>query len=259
MKKIKSAFKRIIYLVRIFQNKNYYFTKTKSQNKNKENKFINELSNYISKKSFVEIGFQYNQFNCVSLIKKNFEGTLIDGGSKINHYIMHAILWWLNKKKIKVINKFINKKNVLELIPREIGILSIDIDGNDYWILNTIIKNKIFPEIIIIEYNASFLDKKITIPYKENFNRHDEHISGWYHGASLSLFYNFLKTYNYKLIKTIGGANAFFVNNKIKNNKIKSLKPKDCYQEGQLRNQWSKTNAYEQYNIIKNLPLVKIN
>ena len=44
-------------------SQNYYFTKTKSQNKNKENKFINELSNYISKKSFVEIGFQYNQFN----------------------------------------------------------------------------------------------------------------------------------------------------------------------------------------------------
>ena len=166
----------------------------------------------------------------------------------------------LKKKKIKIINKFINKKNILEIIPKKIGILSIDIDGNDYWILNRIIKNKIFPEIIIIEYNASFLDKKITIPYKENFNRHDEHISGWYHGASLNLFYSFLKNYNYKLIKTIGGANAFFAkNNVIKINKIKSLKPKDCYQEGRLRNKWSKTNAKEQYNLIKNLPLVRIN
>jgi hypothetical protein len=258
MKKVRSIFNRIIYLFRIIVDGNYYFTNTKSQNK--ENKFINQLSNFITKKSFVEIGYQYNEFNCVSLIKKNFDGILIDGGSKFNHCIMKTILWRIKKKNINVLNIFINKKNILKFIPKKIGILSIDIDGNDYWILNEIIKNKITPEMIIIEYNASFLDKKITIPYKENFNRHDEHITGWYHGASLCLFYNFLKNYNYKLIATMGGANAFFVkNNIVKNNKIRSLKPKNCYQEGHLRNKWSKTNAKEQYTVIKNLPLVEIN
>jgi hypothetical protein len=260
LKKVKSIINLAIYFFRVFLNKNYYFTNTKSQSENKENKYINKLSNFITNKLFVEIGFQYNQFNCVNLIKKNFNGILIDGGGKFNFYVMRAILWRLKKKKIKIINKFINKKNILEIIPKKIVILSIDIDGNDYWILNRIIKNKIFPEIIIIEYNASFLDKKSTIPYKENFHRHDEHISGWYHGASLNLFYNFLKKYNYKLIKTTGGINAFFAKNDIiKNNKIRYFKPEDCYQEGQLRNKWSKTNANEQYNAIKNLPLVKIN
>ena len=36
---------------------------------------------------------------------------------------------------------------ILEIIPKKIGILSIDIDGNDYWILNRIIKNaSVFPK-----------------------------------------------------------------------------------------------------------------
>ena len=52
----------------------------------------------------------------------------------------------------------------------DIGILSIDIDGNDYWIWNEI--EVIKPDIVIIEYNARLGSKlSLTIPYKSNFNR----------------------------------------------------------------------------------------
>ena len=73
-------------------------------------------------------------------------------------------------------NLFVNKKNINSLIPKKLGVLSIDIDGNDYWILNEILSTKSNIEMIVVEYNASFLDKCITVPYDENFNRHIKHI-----------------------------------------------------------------------------------
>ena len=62
-------------------------------------------------------------------------------------------------------NLFVNKKNINSLIPKKLGVLSIDIDGNDYWILNEILSTKQNIEMIVVEYNASFLDNCITVPY----------------------------------------------------------------------------------------------
>lgn len=98
MKKVKSIINLAIYFFRVFLNKNYYFTNTKSQSENKENKYINKLSNFITNKLFVEIGFQYNQFNCVNLIKKNFNGILIDGGVNLISMLCGLFSGGLKKK-----------------------------------------------------------------------------------------------------------------------------------------------------------------
>ena len=68
---------------------------------------------------------------------------------------------------------------------RNIGLLSIDIDGNDYWIWNEI--TSINPSIVIIDYNSLLgKDKSLVVPYKEDFNRSKEHYSNIYYGASFS-------------------------------------------------------------------------
>ena len=69
IKKIKYFIFLVIYFFNIIKDKNYYFKKTKSQNKNLENLFLKKISNKIQNKTFLEIGFHYNQFNCISLIK----------------------------------------------------------------------------------------------------------------------------------------------------------------------------------------------
>lgn len=66
----------------------------------------------------------------------------------------------------------------------QFGVLSIDVDGNDYWFLERPIE--INPSVICIEYNATLGKEPITVPYDETFERHEKHPSGWYHGASLS-------------------------------------------------------------------------
>ena len=164
------------------------------------------------------------------------------------------------KKKVSVYRKFITTENINNILEKkEIGCLSIDIDGNDYWILNTILKQNILPEVIIVEYNPSFLDKNISIPYSHKFNRLKAHKSGFYHGASLSAFEKLLKDYNYNLVKCIGGVNAIFVSDKVRlKNNLKKYLASEIYAEGHLRNKWSGLNATQQYELIKYLPIEKV-
>lgn len=244
---------KIILFIKIFLNEKAFYLNCQSQNNNKENIYLKKISNKIESKSFLEIGFHHLEFNCVGLIQKNFSGLLIDGGRKINIFSMKFILF-LIKKKVVVRNLYVTKKNIKKIINRNYGCISIDIDGNDFWIVKELLKYNCNPEVFIVEYNASFLNKNISSLYRENFNRFEEHSSGLYHGASLSAFIKLFKKNDYKLIKTIGGVNAFFVKKRNLNfKKFKELSFNSGYREGVLRNKWSKTDAKTQYKLIKKL------
>lgn len=99
----------------------------------------------------------------------------------------------------------------------DIGILSIDIDGMDYWVWKAI--NCINPRIVICEFNPIFgADISVTVPYKEDFNRTDMHYSNLYWGASLGAYVSLAKDKGYKLVCVNQmGQNAFFVRNEEKN------------------------------------------
>ena len=161
------------------------------------------------------------------------------------------------KFKVKVLHLFVKTNNILKILPKKLGILSIDIDGNDYWILKEILSSKSNIEMIVVEYNASFLDKSITVPYDENFNRHSKHKSGMYHGASLKAFIKLLNSYNYCLINTTGGINAFFLKKKLLTKfDVKEINFEKGYQENFLRNAWSNTTAKDQFKKISHLDYI---
>lgn len=61
---------------------------------------------------------------------------------------------------------------------------------------------KFKPEVICVENNASFGLRSISVPYNSDFDRHEEHKSGWYYGASITAF-NKLHTPEYLLVKNI--------------------------------------------------------
>ena len=104
----------------------------------------------------------------------------------------------------------------------DIGLLSIDIDGNDYWVLNAI--DVVFPDIIIIEYNANFgSDKSLTIKYNPNFERAKTGINKLIYGCSLKAVSNLCESKGYSLVYVNkNGNNAFFVKTKLLNEKIKA-------------------------------------
>jgi hypothetical protein len=144
----------------------------------------------------------------------NWSGLVIDGDIKNINFIKKDFIYW--KYDIIAIHSFITKENINKLISEytkieDIGLLSIDIDGNDYWIWEQI--NCIKPRIIICEYNSIFGSKKpLTVPYKSDFYRKKEHYSEMYFGASLAAFCHLAEKKGYDFIGTTSaGVNAYFV------------------------------------------------
>lgn len=95
---------------------------------------------------------------------------------------------YLWKYDLTAVTAFITRDNINQLIADagfkgDIGILSIDLDGNDWWILNAI--ECVSPRILICEYNNIFgANKKVTVPYDAKFFRTEKHYSNLYWGDS---------------------------------------------------------------------------
>jgi hypothetical protein len=187
---------------------------------------INNLD--IKNKSFIEFGVQdYTECNTKFLLmNKNWRGLIIDESQDFIDKIKKSDLYW--RYDLTAIRSFITKKNINNIFKENnfigpIGILSIDIDGNDYWIWDSI--NCIDPDIVIIEYNSRLgLEKAVTIPYKEDFERRKFHYSNIYYGASLKALINLGKRKNYIFIGcNSAGNNAYFIKSSVQNSKIKEI------------------------------------
>lgn len=227
---------------------------------------INNLN--IKNKFFVEFGVEnYNEANTRFLLENdNWSGLLIEADKEKVEEIKKQDFYW--KYNINVMNEFITKENINQIlnkshIPKEIGLLSIDIDGNDYWIWNEI--NVIDPAIVVIEYNARFGPKKnVTIPYNKNFSRSYSEYPNIYFGASLVALSNLARKKNYSLLGTNrNGNNAFFVKTDLLmlNNNLKQKQPHECYHENSFSEMRDKQNNIIKYSrqkeqeILNKLPL----
>jgi predicted O-methyltransferase YrrM len=111
----------------------------------------------------------------------------------------------------------------------EVDLLSLDIDGNDYWVWRAI--SAIDPRVVVVEYNASFGPRRsVTVPYRDGFNRYREHVSGFYHGASLAALTKLGEEKGYALVGCESrGANAFFVRRDLAEGKLEAVEPAAAY------------------------------
>jgi hypothetical protein len=249
--------KYYLHLSSFFLNKKKFLSKIKSQNDDLESNFLQAFIQKIENKTFIEFGFHPFEFNTIHLMTSNFKGVLVDANKK-NVFFMN-ILKFFHNYKIRAISTFLNKENIVEIVDDDFGIFSIDIDGNDYWLTKEILETNRNFELMIVEYNSTFLDKSITTPYDKNFNRHNKHESGWYHGASLMAFIKLFNQKDYALIKTTGGNNAFFIKRDSLNKyNFTEVEFKNAFEESKLRNLWSNKNAHQQFEVIKHLEYVTV-
>jgi len=119
-------------------------------------------------------------------MNNNWKGLIFDGSEQNIKQIKQNSFFW--KYDLTACQAFITAENISPHIENnfigEIGILSIDIDGNDYWVWKAI--DGVEPDIVIVEYNSVFAkERAITIPYDPQFNRTLAHYSNLYFGASL--------------------------------------------------------------------------
>lgn len=227
---------------------------------------INKIE--IPNKIFVEFGVEtYTESNTrFLLLNNNWSGLVLDGDEKNIKFIKNDFIYW--KYDLVVKQAFITKDNINSLIKdytkvEDIGLLSVDIDGNDYWIWDEI--NVINPRIVICEYNSAFGDtKKLTVPYKSDFVRGQEHFSELYFGASLAAFCYLAEQKGYDFIGTTSaGVNAYFVRKDL-SSPFKKYNSISGFNESANRDSKdSKGNLMflrhnERLDIIKNLPVLDL-
>ena len=169
----------------------------------------------IDRKIFVEFGASdYSEANTrFLLVNNNWSGLVLDSSeANINKLRRSSLSWQYN---LKAAQAFVTRDNINQLIAAggingEIGLLSIDIDGNDYWVWEAI--DVVSPVIVVVEYNHRFgSELAITIPYDENFRR-GENYPLIYFGASLAALCRLAKHKGYAFVGCESkGVNAFFV------------------------------------------------
>ena len=190
---------------------NYFEYRVTSQN-NEDGIIEHIFSNIPNNKFFVELGFHFFECNSLNLIKNGWNGLLIDADENVCLKIERCLKFFYPKNNVKILNEKINRENINELIfsninQNQIDFLSIDIDGNDYWVLEKIDTNKI--SVICSEYNHLIGNNtRKVIPYDKNFTyKYD-----YYFGASLHSYVNLLSSKNFDLVAIdSSGTNAFYV------------------------------------------------
>ena len=194
----------------------------------------------IERRVFVEFGIEdYTESNTrFLLVNDNWSGLVIDGGQEHIDYVRKDPIYW--RYNLKAECSFITRENINTLIggngiTGEIGLLSVDIDGNDYWVWKAI--DVIDPTIVVVEYNARFgPTAAVTVPYDAQFVRGRTHPSMIYYGASLGALCKLGAEKGYALVGcNSAGNNAFFVREDRLPPSMKPLSAEAAYVRNQFR------------------------
>lgn len=217
-------------------------------------------------KTFIEFGIEDGtECNAAHLaINFGWKGLFIEGdpeeAERARHFYhkQHPI----DPEHVKIKNHFITLENVNDLFKQhgfegEIDLLSIDIDGVDYYVWEAI--NVIQPRMVITEYNAVFgRDRSLTVPYDPKFDRDDFHSSGICFGMSLKAANKLAEKKGYVLVGCeSSGSNAFFVRKDLAEAaKVDTFTPEEAFYpcRPRLRTQ----TQDEQWETVKDCKLVEI-
>lgn len=174
----------------------------------------------ILKPTFTEIGTEdYSESNTRFLFQRtSSKGLIIDCDPQLGEKVKTVLGSYYWKGDLTTASDFVTRANINNLLQRgnsdwlECDIFSLDIDGNDYWIMKDIIA-KCKHKIIVLEYNPYFGSQvSVTIPYQESFNRTIYHYSNLCWGASLKAFVTLLANNGYVFAGTnLNNSNGFWV------------------------------------------------
>jgi hypothetical protein len=194
----------------------------------------------IKNKTFIEFGVEdFLESNCRFLLQKdNWYGYVIDGSSRNIQKIKDSYFYW--KHSLNALCSFITRDNIDQLLSmsgfdKDLGILSVDIDGVDYFVLEKL--SDWTPRVLIVEYNAIFgISRAVSVPYSSTFVRAEAHYSNLYYGASLPAFVHLANNMNMALVGVNStGSNAFFVRRDLLNENVGEVSINDCFVRAKFR------------------------
>lgn len=216
---------------------------------------------------FVEFGSSdYVESNTrFLLLNDNWSGTVLDSSAANIERIRSTPWFW--KHELEALEAFVTRDNIDGLLehhaPRgELGLLSIDVDGNDYWIWDAI--ESVEPRIVVVEYNSLFgPESAVTIPYEPLFDRTKAHFTNLYWGASLAALGRVAGRKEYALVGcNSAGNNAYFVRRDVLH--IPALTPEQAFVRSRIRESRDEAGALTyvagpaRFELIRELPVVDV-
>jgi hypothetical protein len=223
----------------------------------------------MANRTFIEFGVEdFFESNCRFLLMKDlWRGYVIDGSRSHIERLRSSYFYW--KFPLTAKASFITRENVAALLDesgfdRELGILSIDVDGVDYHLLEALGDWR--ATIIVIEYNGLFGHRRsVTVPYDAAFTRTQAHWSNLYWGASLPAFDRLLRARGYALVGVNSmGSNAFFVRRDLLNERVRECSIEACaagpvFREGRdAEGRLTLQSAQVSRDLIASMPLLDL-
>jgi len=182
-------------------------------------------------------GIECNTANLI--INHGWSGLLVDGKLSL---VQQGQAFYRGDPQTHVyppvfVHSWITRENVNEVIMKngfkgEIDLLSIDMDGVDYWIWSAI--EAIHSRVVVVEYQDIIgPDKALTVPYKDDFNAYQyptTHGMPNFCGASLRAFVKLAKGKGYRLVGCNRyGYNAFFIHGTLGEKEIPEISIEECF------------------------------
>jgi hypothetical protein len=197
----------------------------KVYSQNDEDGMIQEIFRRIGTQNqmFVEFGVENGlENNTLKLLLEGWRGLWIECNAESVVAIRHRFSDVLADNRLAIRDAFITAENINKLIggwhKGEIDLLSIDIDGNDFYIWQAI--NVITPRVVVIECNSKFPP---PISIVQEYNPHHVSRGTDYFGASLEALTRLGARLDYSLVGTnLQAANAFFVRNDLVDDKFQA-------------------------------------
>lgn len=222
-----------------------------------------------ARRVFVEFGVEnYRQANTRFLaLNDGWSGLVMDSDERNVQQIRNDPIYW--RCNIQAVHALVTRENINDLLTAhgvtgDIGLLSIDIDGNDYWVWEAV--DVVQPAIVVIEYNFRFgPEPSVTIPYDPAFDRRLAHPSRIYFGASLRALAGLGERKGYAFVGCNRfGVNAFFVRGDLLPEGVQRRTVEEGYMAGQVREATDETGRLlfltraEEDAILAGLPLVNV-
>lgn len=206
---------------------------------------------------FIEIGAANGIENNSAwlAIAKRYSGLMVEGDRSLSEYAKKIYKEF--SLGVECMSMFVNTDSIQQILnaslTTEPDYFSLDIDGNDYYIMKKMLENNFQPKIVTVEYNSAYgPELKMTISYDADFRINLNGYEHLYYGVSLSLWKKLFSDYGYRFITVDqNGVNAFFVRNdqfeKEYLDKIEGIGfAENFYQRHKFKCTWQK-----QYEIIK--------
>jgi len=223
----------------------------------------------VGERTFVEFGVEdYTEANTRFLLLNDYWSGLVMDGSEGHVASIRADAISVTRR-LRAAQAFVTAENINDLLRANgmsgpIGLLSIDIDGNDYWVWKAV--EEVRPAIVAIEYNARFgPDRAVVVPYRPDFERAKAHRSMIYYGASLAALCGLGHAKGFDLVGCNSyGNNAFFVRGDLRPASVpkrtchEAFRPLQFQESRHPDGSFAFLSSREEQDILDPLPVVEV-